>query len=180
MISTRLLAARSLLLGSLCAVAGITGACADGVRTPTGPSASQAAGALLTAPPLPFHGSLEATDIDSVSFPFLSVHLAGGGTATHLGAYSAVFDFKVDLRTPASPAVGTFALTAANGDTIVGTLLGRAQIANGIATVVETATITGGTGRFVAASGSFTVQRTVVQATGATSGSFDGIITRYK
>jgi hypothetical protein len=126
---------------------------------------------------VPFRGSLEATDTDSLVFPILSVHLAGGGTATPIGAYTAVFDFKANLQTPDVPAAGTFTLTASNGDTIVGTLSGRAQIADGIATVVETMTITGGTGRFVGATGSFTVNRTAVQATGATSGAFEGTLT---
>jgi hypothetical protein len=67
-------------------------------------------------------------------------------------------------------------LTGADGDSLFGDLIGRASIANGVATVVETATITGGTGRFAKASGSFTTARTVVQATGISSGSFDGTI----
>jgi len=125
---------------------------------------------------LPFHGSLEATDTDTVAFPFLSVHLTGTGNATHLGVYTATFDFRVDLRAPTAPAVGSFTLIAADGNRLFGDLLGRASIANGIATVVETATITGGTGRFADATGSFTVERTVVQATGISSGSFDGTI----
>jgi hypothetical protein len=104
------------------------------------------------------------------------VHLTGTGNATHLGDYTAIFDFRIDLRPPATPAVGSFSLTAANGDSIFGGLVGRASIANGVATVVETATITGGTGRFTEATGSFTVARTVVEATGISSGSFDGTI----
>jgi hypothetical protein len=157
---------RSLLAVCLCGIATIAGACGDG--SPTGPSANQ---------PLPFRGSLEAIDVDTITFPILTVHLAGGGTATEIGTYKAVFDFKANLQTPEVPAAGTFTLTASNGDTIVGSLSGRAQIADGIATVTESMTITGGTGRFAGATGTFTVQRTAVQATGATSGSFDGTIT---
>ena len=166
MTSTRRLSVRSFVLVCLYALAALASACAEGA--PTGPGGSQ---------PLPFHGSLEAIDTDSLAFPFLSVHLAGGGTATHIGAYKAVFDFKINLQTPEVPAAGTFTMTAANGDTIVGNLSGRAQIADGIATVVESMTITGGTGRFAGAAGSFTVQRTANQATGATQGSFDGTLT---
>jgi hypothetical protein len=180
---------KQLVLGCVCYIALAGGACTDGSIVPTSPSATAAVGSALpvataggdAAPAqahgqLPFHGSLEATDVDTVAFPFLSVHLTGGGTATHLGNYTATFDFRVDLRTPASPALGSFALTAANGDTLLGDLVGRASIANGVATVVETATVTGGTGRFANATGSFTTSRTVVQATGVSTGSFDGWI----
>ena len=41
----------------------------------------------------------------------------------------------------------------------------------------KTAVITGGTGRFAGAQGSFTIMRLVEQATGDTSGSFEGTIT---
>ena len=188
-----LLTTKPVVLGCLCSVALAAGACADGVGFPTSPSAS-AGGASLAATAsrnpvavaeaatseangaLPFHGSLDATDTDTVSFPFLTVHLTGTGNATHLGHYTATFDFRVDLRPPPSPAVGTFTLTAANGDSLFGDLLGRASIADGVARVVETATITGGTGRFVHATGTFTTARTVVQATGVSSGSFDGTL----
>jgi hypothetical protein len=41
---------------------------------------------------------------------------------------------------------------------------------------VETWTITGGTGRFTGAAGSFTVERSLDQTTGVTTGSFEGTI----
>jgi len=181
---------KSVALGCFCGVALAGGACAGGVGVPTRPSASTAVGSSLQGPAvaagatlaadghgkLPFHGSLEAIDTDTVAFPFLSVHLTGTGNATQLGNYATTFDFRVDLRTPTSPAVGSFTMIAANGDSLVGDLVGRASIANGVATVVESATITGGTGRFADATGSFTTARTVVQATGISSGSFDGTI----
>ena len=42
--------------------------------------------------------------------------------------------------------------------------------------IVETYTITNGTGRFAGASGGFTVVRLVNRTTGVTSGTFDGNI----
>ncbi|MES2920961.1 MAG: hypothetical protein V4819_05425 [Verrucomicrobiota bacterium] len=41
---------------------------------------------------------------------------------------------------------------------------------------METATITGGTGRFASAAGKIVLTRTLNQATGITFGSFDGTI----
>jgi hypothetical protein len=49
-------------------------------------------------------------------------------------------------------------------------------LGGGIASIVEAATITGGTGRFDDATGSFTITRVVDQATGISSGSFSGAI----
>ena len=53
---------------------------------------------------------------------------------------------------------------------------GRATGVGGIASMVEAAIITGGTGRFADAAGSFTIERVLDQATGISSGSFDGTI----
>lgn len=177
-------------LGCLCVIALMGVGCSDVGGIATAPSVTSGIGsgaavtivtqsrsaAATAGGALPFRGSLEGTDTDSVAFPILSVHLTGTGDATLLGAYTATFDFRVDLRAPTSPAIGSFTLTSANGDSVIGDLVGRASIANGIATVVETATITRGTGRFTAATGTFTVTRTVVQATGITTGSFDGAL----
>jgi hypothetical protein len=49
----------------------------------------------------------------------------------------------------------------------------------GVFYIEETATITGGTGRFAGASGSFTVERLFDTVAGATSGSFDGSISTH-
>lgn len=169
------MAMNSMCLGCLAGLTLGAAGCADRGAVLTGPSSSTAV-AQQAQGQVPFHGSLEAIDVDTVSFPFLSVHLTGQGNATHLGTYTATFDFRVDLRTPTTPAVGTFTLTSADGASIFGDLIGRATIADGVATVVETATITGGTGRFAGVTGSFTVERTVVQATGISTGSFDGTL----
>ena len=104
----------------------------------------------------------------------MTVSLTGTGQATHLGRFTAAFDLQVDVRTSTSR--GAFTLIAANGDRVSGTLSGHSTDVGGIASITETATTTGGTGRFADATGSFTIERVLDLATGTSSGSFDGTI----
>ena len=177
-------------MGCMCGAMLTMYGCADGVTAATAPTASTPAatfssvvsaespgGTMSTrskSEQLPFHGSLDATETETGSFPVLSVSLSGQGNATHLGQYSAIFTFHLDLRTITG--VGSFTLIAANGDTLFGDLSGHGIVGNGLVIIAETGTITGGTGRFATATGSFVVTRTLVQATGVSSGSFDGAI----
>jgi hypothetical protein len=135
--------------------------------------------AAVTAPvgaahEVPFRGSWDAVETAVAVPPILFVDSNAAGHATLLGQYTATFDFQVDLRT--AMASGTFTMTAANGDTLFGTFTGHATPAGSFAAIVETDTITGGTGRFAGATGIFTVERLLDQATGISSGSFDGAI----
>ena len=123
---------------------------------------------------VPFRGSLQLTETAVGQPPILSVHSSGGGEATHLGRFTATFVFQVDVTT--STALGSFILIAANGDSVFGTFSGHATGTGRFASVVETATITGGTGRFADATGSFTIERALDHATGLSSGSFNGTI----
>lgn len=85
------------------------------------------------------------------------------GQATHLGEFSIEAPHRVNLATQPPEATGAFRLTAANGDTLTATFTGRGTptATEGVFSVVETATITGGTGRFAGATGSFVVERSV-------------------
>jgi len=76
-------------------------------------------------------------------------------------------------------ATGFAELIAANGDTILTTFTGSSELTAtpGVTSITEINTITGGTGRYAGAQGSFTVERLVNLATGFTSGSFHGTIT---
>ncbi len=74
-------------------------------------------------------------------------------------------------------ATGSYEFTAANGDTLTADFTGQASLATpGVLSIVETATITGGTGRFAGATGSFTGERLFDTATLMTTGSFEGTL----
>ena len=84
----------------------------------------------------------------------------------------------VIVRSYAGKVAGT--VPAANGDMIFTTLVGESHPvpdSPGVAQITEINTITGGTGRFVGAVGSYTVERLIDLGTGLTSGSFHGTIT---
>jgi hypothetical protein len=125
---------------------------------------------------LPFKGILEGTaTITPRTPPFLSVSIEGTGNATHLGRFTVENTHVVN--TTDRTAIGTYKFTAANGDSLTADFTGQANPSTpGVLSVVETATITAGTGRFAGAAGSFTVERLFNQVTGLTSGSFGGTI----
>ena len=162
-------------------VAAILAACSG--DTLTAPSAARVDGKTsLTANrlaatrcALPFHGVLNATESDELLFPTLHVHLVGGGTASHVGRYTMTLETTVTLPQATSEG-GVLHLTAANGDVVSASVTGHATVTGDIADIVEIATITGGTGRFAGATGSFTITRVLAQSTGVSSGSFDGAI----
>jgi hypothetical protein len=66
--------------------------------------------------------------------------------------------------------------TASNGDQIFTSVTGTAIVSFPMVSVSETSTITGGTGRFLDASGSFMIERSVNLLTHLTTGSFTGTI----
>ena len=82
----------------------------------------------------------------------------------------------MDLRTLSATTTATF--VAADGSTLStkGTGQGALTETPGIVSIVETLTITGGTGRFEGASGNITIERLVNRATLASSGTIDGLI----
>ena len=130
----------------------------------------------------PFKGRLEG-DFTFVPEPppstFASVAFTSvAGQATHLGGFTIEAPHRVDLATLPVQAAGTFRLTAENGDTLMATFtgLGTPTGPPGVFSIVETAIITGGTGRFAGATGKFVVQRSVDLNTLFTTGSFDGTI----
>ncbi len=146
-------------------------ACAgEGASAPTSPSSSIGGAALTEAKngsALPFKGTLEATETAQFQGATVLVNLVGTGNATHLGRYTFTFQATVVLATETSSGTATF--TAANGDQLFTTVTGHGVATAGILDIVETHTITGGTGRFVGASGTIILHRSVDTATGITS-----------
>ena len=126
---------------------------------------------------VPFKGTFQGND--AVNPPTITT--SGGGTATHLGEFSLT---DVTL-TSATGGTGTGHWIAANGDSIDSKFVASADFSThalGYITVTETHTITGGTGRFTGAQGSFILERTHIVAPSAdgthiTFGSFHGSIT---
>jgi hypothetical protein len=118
---------------------------------------------------LPFKGDLQATEAVNGQLH----HLTGAGNGTHLGRFTYAADITVDPAT--GNGVGTVVWTAANGEQVFASTAGqRVFVAFPTIGLKETQTITGGTGRFVDASGTIIVERSLDVPTHVTTGSFDG------
>jgi len=123
----------------------------------------------------PFKGTFSAVETSQLVFPILSVNREGTGTATYLGKYTEHATFQVNVLTLSGTGPATF--TAANGDTLFTSGVGQATpISPTVVSIVEVYTITGGTGRFADATGTFTLVRTLDQTTGVSTGTFSGAI----
>ena len=123
----------------------------------------------------PFKGTVNAVETGQVIFPTRFADRVGTGNATYLGKYTEHVVLQINLPTMSSTGTATF--TAANGDTLSANVVGQAtRTGPTTLSVVEVYTITGGTGRFADAAGSFTLNSTVDQVTGASSGTFSGAI----
>ncbi len=134
------------------------------------------AGPVAAGQQVPFKGGFEGVDIATpLVAPFVAAEVTATGTATRLGKFTSTISATVNRTTGA--ATGTFEFVAANGDTVFGTLTGQSTLtAPGVLTIEETFTITGGTGRFADATGSFTGTRLKNLVTNETIGVFEGTI----
>jgi hypothetical protein len=125
----------------------------------------------------PFKGTFNGVETSVVVFPFSSVTRDGTGNATHLGKYTSHASLRVNVMTGLGTGVETF--TAANGDTLSTSVVGQGTpigIPPIMLSIVEVYTITGGTGRFAGATGSFTLENTLDLTTHVSSGTFSGQI----
>jgi hypothetical protein len=123
-----------------------------------------------------FRGSLAGTvTVTPLDPPIASVLIEGTGNATQLGRFTVEVPHVVNQAIRVGE--GKYVFTAANGDTLTADFTGTATLLEpGVLSTAETATITGGTGRFAGATGSFIAERIFFVATGVTTGSFEGNI----
>ena len=136
------------------------------------------AGPVAAGEKVPFKGSFEGdVTITPLTPPFVKVDIEASGKATHLGKFTLEIPHVVNRAN--GTAIGSYHFTAANGDTLSADFTGKATptATPGVLYIEETATITGGTGRFAGTTGSFTVERLFDTAAGETAGSFEGTIT---
>src|SRR5437867_844372 len=103
---------------------------------------------------VPFKGvEMGAASFGSFDFPSLTITSTGEGEATHLGHYTVTGSIMINVLSGA--VTGTFTLTAANGDMLFLTTSGEAPPPSEHPVTVDNVTITGGTGRFEGATGSW-------------------------
>jgi|RhiMetdeSRZDD1v2_1073273.scaffolds.fasta_scaffold139135_3 hypothetical protein len=123
-------------------------------------------------------GSLEAVETHQIVPPTtMFVDGTGSGNTTQLGLFTMSFQAEVFLPTLFA-ASASATLVSADGANIFaeGSGQGTPTGTPGIVSIVETYTITGGTGRFAGATGNFTVERLIDRATLASSGTISGTI----
>ena len=124
---------------------------------------------------VPFKGTFQGKD--AVHPP--TITMTGAGVGTLMGQFSLTQEVTL------SSGNGLAHWVTANGDNIDSTYVASADFSTqslGYITVTEIHTITGGTGRFAGAQGSFKLERTHIVATSAdgthvTFGSYSGTIT---
>jgi hypothetical protein len=151
--------------------------CGQVSPTAPGPLGSGGAGAFAAggAQTVPLKGTLEGTSaVTPLSPPFASVVITAAGNATQLGQFTLHAPHIVNFAT--ANGEGTFTFTAANGDRLTAAFAGHANTTTPIFSIEEHATITGGTGRFEGATGTFAVHRLFNPADGTTTGSFEGTL----
>ena len=107
-------------------------------------------------PIVPFKGQSSGT-VTTVGFDpdlgVVSTHGDGQGEATHLGHFTVTNEVSIYVFTPTGVAIGNWTYVTANGDKLFVHMVGSGgpDPLQGVGTF----TITGGTGRFTGASGSY-------------------------
>jgi hypothetical protein len=123
-----------------------------------------------------FKGSMQAVETHVVTFPTFTLDATGSGNATQLGLFTMSFQGEVFI--PTLSGTTSAILVAADGSSLYADGVGQGTATENpdFVSIVEIYTITGGTGRFAGASGSFTVERLIQRSTGISSGTISGTI----
>ena len=126
---------------------------------------------------IPFNGAIEASESQQTfgDPPLWSVLGSGTATTAQLGQFTVLYTFIALFSEEV--AIGASNYIAADGIIYTyATGVGTPTPDPDVVSIAETHTITGGTGRYADAKGSFTLNRLVNIVTGVTSGSFNGTI----
>jgi hypothetical protein len=125
---------------------------------------------------LQFKGTAQALDVYGASYPMVSLSASGSGIATELGQFTLVYKGAINLTDLSTVEVAQFA--GPNGNSIDMTGVGQAAetARPGVYNLVQIYKVTGGTGRFIGAKGTVTVNRIVNMASGLTYSTFDGYL----
>jgi hypothetical protein len=154
------------LLATACAGAAPTAPASSLSQAGGGPAVTEAKG----GSDLPFKGNLQVMEtVDGASHT-----LVGSGNGTHLGHF--IFSAHITVNDDTLQGTGTSTWTAANGDQIFSSTTGEAVVNFPIVTIEEKQIITGGTGRFIGATGTIILDRSLNLLTGLSTGSFVGTI----
>jgi hypothetical protein len=127
---------------------------------------------------VPFKGAMQGNDTDTAfTNTTVTVLTVGTGVGTHVGQFS--FTQQITVNFADGTDTGSAHWIAANGDSFDTTIAGSSEPTDtpGVISITEIHTITGGTGRFAGAQGSFTMERMASGITFLTSGSFHGTVT---
>lgn len=124
----------------------------------------------------PFNGTVQSTETSVKVFPIMSATATGSGSATQFGSFSTRYQVEINLLDLSSTESAEFIGT--NGDSLHAEAVGQAteNRTPGMLNLVDIYKITGGTGRFSGASGTFTLNRLVSVTTGAASSTFEGYL----
>jgi hypothetical protein len=135
------------------------------------------AGPVAAGDQVPFKGRLDGVaTVSPLTPPFVAIDVEGSGHATQLGHFEVSIPHVTNRSN--GTAVGSYEFTAANGDTLTADFTSQVTPTDvpGVVSVAVTATITGGTGRFAGATGSFVGDRLADTVNGTITESFNGTI----
>jgi hypothetical protein len=123
-----------------------------------------------------FQGTIQSNETYSKVSPSLYVTANGSGESTALGLFTVSYHTEVNLLDFSE--VESVQFAGRNGDSLQAKGLGQSieDRTPGMYNVVEIYTITGGTGRFAGASGTFTLKRLVSRTAGVASSTFEGYV----